>query len=274
MQRYAEGERKAGRRIALVPTMGYFHEGHLQLMQEARRQADRSVVSLYVNPTQFAPTEDFAAYPRDVERDRRMAEAEKVDVLFVPDDRSMYPAGYQTFVTVEDVTNHLCGLSRPLFFRGVTTVCTKLFHLVKPHVTIFGRKDFQQYVTIRRMVRDLNMDIEVIGLPTVRDADGLAMSSRNVYLSAAERADALSLSRSLKWAESLYARGERDAAPIIEGVRERITGQKGTGIDYVQICDTETMKDVERIEGECVLALAVRIGRTRLIDNHVFGEPI
>ena len=274
MQTVAEDERRRGRRIAFVPTMGYFHEGHLNLMRLGRKEADCLAVSIYVNPTQFAPTEDFEAYPRDFERDRRLAEAVGVDWIFYPDNREMYPEGYQTYVAVEGVTKNLCGASRPRFFRGVTTVCTKLFHIVKPHLTVFGRKDFQQYVTIRRMVRDLNMDIEVIGMQTTREPDGLAMSSRNVYLKPQERESALSLSRSLRLAKERYEKGERDAGVILTEVRNFIASHPHTEIDYARICDTETMTDIPRIEGEAVLALAVRVGKTRLIDNHVFGEPL
>jgi pantoate--beta-alanine ligase len=274
MQGFAEAKRCRGRVIAFVPTMGYFHEGHLNLMRIGRKRGDCLIVSIYVNPAQFAPTEDFEAYPRDFERDSRLAEEVGVDVIFCPDNREMYPEGYQTYVEVEGVTNNLCGISRPRFFRGVTTVCTKLFHIVKPHVTIFGKKDFQQYVTIRRMVRDLNMDIEVVGMDTTREPDGLAMSSRNVYLKPEERKSALSLSRSLVLAGELYGKEERDAALILEKVRALIAGYPHTEIDYARICDTTTMKDVARIEGESVLALAVRLGKTRLIDNRVFGESL
>ena len=274
MQGWAEAQRRRGRRIAFVPTMGYFHEGHLNLMRLARRKGDRLVVSIYVNPTQFSPTEDLGAYPRDFERDRKLAESVGVDVIFYPDNREMYPEGYQTYVEVEGVTKNLCGISRPLFFRGVTTVCMKLFHIVQPHITIFGKKDFQQYVTIKRMVRDLNMGIEVAGMDTTREPDGLAMSSRNVYLNTEERKSALSLSRSITLAGELYEKGERNSAYILEKVRSTITKYPDTDIDYVRICDTTTMKDVTLIEGECVLALAVRIGKTRLIDNCVFGEPL
>jgi len=274
MQKYAESERLQGRKICLVPTMGYFHEGHLNLMREGRKRGDCLVVSLYVNPTQFAPTEDFAAYPRDFERDANLAEEVGVDVIFSPDNREMYPDGYQTYVEVKEVTNNLCGVSRPQFFRGVATVCTKLFNIVKPHVAIFGKKDFQQFVTIKRLVRDLNMAIEIVGLPTTREADGLAMSSRNVYLKPGEREAALSLSRSLRLAKALYDEGERDAAGILQRVKEFISGRPPARIDYAQICDGATMKDVVRIEGETVLALAVWVGKTRLIDNHVFGEPL
>jgi pantoate--beta-alanine ligase len=274
MQTVAEDERRRGRRIAFVPTMGYFHEGHLNLMRLGRREADCLAVSIYVNPTQFAPTEDFEAYPRDFERDRRLAKGVGVDWLFYPDNREMYPEGYQTYVEVEGVTKNLCGASRPRFFRGVTTVCTKLFHIVKPHVTVFGRKDFQQYVTIKRMVRDLNMDIEVIGMQTTREPDGLAMSSRNVYLTPEERESALSLSRSLRLAKGCYEKGERDAGVILTELRKFISSHPHTEIDYVRICDTETMSDIPHIDGKAVLALAVRVGKTRLIDNHVFGEPL
>lgn len=246
----------------------------MNLMRIGRKRGDCLVVSIYINPAQFAPTEDLDAYPRDFERDRTLAEEVGVDVIFFPDNREMYPEGYQTHVEVEGITNNLCGISRPLFFRGVTTVCTKLFHIVKPHVTIFGKKDFQQYVTIRRMVRDLNMDIEVVGMDTTRETDGLAMSSRNVYLNPEERISALSLSLSLDLAGELYDNGERDASSILEKVRTWIAGYPHTEIDYAQICDVKTMKDVARIEGECVLALAVRVGKTRLIDNRVFGESL
>jgi pantoate--beta-alanine ligase len=274
MQAIAEAERRRGRRIAFVPTMGYFHEGHLNLMRIGRDQGDCLAVSIYVNPAQFAPTEDFAAYPRDFDRDKRLAEGVGVDWIFYPDNREMYPEGYQTYVEVEGVTQNLCGASRPRFFRGVTTVCTKLFHIVKPHLTVFGRKDFQQYVTIKRMVRDLNMNIEVIGMQTTREPDGLAMSSRNVYLKPQERESALSLNGSLRLAKERYRKGERDTETILSEVREFITGHPHTEIDYVRICDTQTMNDINRIEREAVLVLAVRVGKTRLIDNHVFGEPL
>jgi pantoate--beta-alanine ligase len=274
MQQLAEAQRCRGLKIALVPTMGYFHEGHLNLMRIGRARGDCLVVSIYVNPTQFAPTEDFTAYPRDFERDKRLAEGVGVDVLFCPDNDEMYPPGYQTYVEVEGLTRNLCGISRPRFFRGVTTVCTKLFHIVKPHLTVFGQKDFQQYVTIKRMVQELNMDIEVIGMQTTREPDGLAMSSRNVYLSPQERESALGLSQSLLLARDLYEKGERDAGRILKQVRECINRHSYVKIDYAQICDAATMLDVSEVKRESVLALAVWVGKTRLIDNHVFGEPL
>lgn len=274
MQAVADRERCRGSRIVLVPTMGYFHEGHLNLMRIGRKQGDCLAVSIYVNPTQFAPTEDFEAYPRDFERDRSLAEGVGVDWIFFPDSREMYPEGYQTTVGVERVTSNLCGISRPHFFRGVTTVCIKLFHIVKPHVTVFGRKDFQQYVTVKKMVRDLNMDIEVIGMQTARESDGLAMSSRNIYLKREERESALSLIRSLLIAKKLYEKGERDTDRILTEVREFIDSHPYVRIDYAQICATATMENIPRIDQEAVLALAVWAGKTRLIDNHVFGETL
>lgn len=274
MQAAAEAMRCDGRRIVLVPTMGYFHEGHLNLMRVGRKQGDCLAVSLFVNPTQFAPTEDFATYPRDFERDRSLAEEAGADWLFFPDRAEMYPQGFQTTVAVEGVTRHLCGLSRPHFFQGVTTVCMKLFHIIKPHVTVFGRKDFQQYVTIRKMVADMNMGIEVIGVQTTRESDGLAMSSRNVYLNAEERASARCLSRSLLLAKELYEQGERQTGPILTEVHRLISAHAHVKIDYAQICSTSTMENLSRIDQEAVLALAVWVGKTRLIDNHVFGERL
>ena len=274
MQALSESLRNQGKIVTFVPTMGYFHEGHLNLMREARKRGDCVVISIYVNPTQFGPNEDFEQYPRDFERDRAMAESVGVDVIYYPSNQEMYPPHYQTYVTVEEVTENLCGLSRPGHFRGVATVCAKLFNAVKPHITVFGKKDFQQLAVIKRMVLDLNMDLDVVGMATTREPDGLAMSSRNIYLSAEERVSALSLSRSLKMAKELFDQGERDAAIIIGKVKSLIESHPFTKIDYVQICDTTTMKDAARLDGECVLALAVRVGKTRLIDNYVFGEAL
>jgi pantoate--beta-alanine ligase len=274
MQVLSESLRNQGKIVTFVPTMGYFHEGHLNLMREGRKRGDCVVISIYVNPTQFGPNEDFEQYPRDFERDQAMAERVGVDVIYYPSNQEMYPPNYSTYITVEGVTDNLCGLSRPGHFRGVATVCAKLFNAVKPHVAVFGKKDFQQLVTIKRMVQDLNLDLEIVGMATTREPDGLAMSSRNIYLTAEERMSGLSLSRSLKMARELYERGERDAAKIIGKVRNNIESQPYTKIDYVQICDTTTMKDVARLDGECVIALAVRVGKTRLIDNYVFGEAL
>jgi len=274
MQALSETLRNQGKIVTFVPTMGYFHEGHLNLMREGRRKGDFLVISIYVNPTQFGPNEDFEQYPRNFDRDRAMAESVGVDAIYCPTSQEMYPPGYQTYVTVEGVTDHLCGLSRPGHFRGVATVCAKLFNTVKPHMAIFGKKDFQQLVTIKRMVLDLNMDLEVIGMATTREPDGLAMSSRNIYLSAQERVSALSLSRSLKMARELYEQGGRNAAIIIGEVRKHIESHPHTDIDYIRICDTATLNDAVRLDSECVMALAVRVGKTRLIDNYVFGEAL
>jgi pantoate--beta-alanine ligase len=274
MQVFSEAARNSGRKISFVPTMGYFHDGHLSLMREGRKRADCLVISIYVNPTQFGPMEDFEKYPRDFERDKALAGDVGVDVIFYPENNEMYPEHYQTYVNVEDVTQNLCGMSRPGHFRGVTTVCAKLFNIVKPHYAIFGKKDFQQLAAIKRMVLDLNMDLDIIGMPIVREPDGLAMSSRNVYLKKDERESALSLSRSLKIAKKMYERGERDAAAILAEVRKYIERHPHTNIDYAKICDTMTLKDVGHIEGESVLAFAVRISKTRLIDNYVFGNRL
>jgi pantoate--beta-alanine ligase len=274
MQRYADAQRQRGLRIAFVPTMGYLHRGHLRLMEEGKKHGDCLVTSIYVNPTQFGPKEDLAKYPRDFDMDYKLCQGVGVDVIYFPSNDEMYPQHYQTYVDLEGVTQNLCGLSRPGHFRGVATVCAKLFNLVKPHVAVFGKKDFQQLVVIKRMVADLNMDLEIVGLDTVREPDGLAMSSRNTYLKLEERESALSLSRGLKMAQGMYAGGERDAAVIIGVVSRFIAGHPHATIDYVKICDTTTMKDVARLDGESVMALAVRVGAARLIDNSVFGEPL
>ena len=276
MQAYSESLRLLGKKIAFVPTMGYFHEGHLALMREAKKMADCVVVSIYVNPTQFGPKEDLSKYPRDFDRDLKMAESAQADVIFFPPDTEMYPANYQTYINVERVTQNLCGISRPTHFRGVTTICLKLFNIVKPHFAIFGKKDFQQYIVIKRMVTDLNLDLdlEIIGMATVREADGLAMSSRNVYLKGNERSSALALIGSLKLAQNLYAAGERRAGVIIGAVEKLIKSANSTNIDYIKICDTTNLEDVDEIQSQAVIALAVKVGATRLIDNHVFGEEL
>lgn len=274
MQRFADDLRQKGKRIAFVPTMGFLHRGHLRLMEEGRTRGDCLVTSIYVNPTQFGPKEDLAKYPRDFDMDYKLCQGVGVDVIYFPSNDEMYPEHYQTYVDLDIVTQNLCGLSRPGHFRGVATVCAKLFNLVKPHVAVFGKKDFQQLVVIKRMVADLNMDLEIIGLDTVREPDGLAMSSRNTYLKPEERESALSLSRGLKMAKGMYDKGERDAAAIIDAVSRFIAGHPHAKIDYVKICDTTTIRDLSRMEGECVMALAVRVGVARLIDNYVFGETL
>jgi pantoate--beta-alanine ligase len=274
MQNYSESLRQQGKKISFVPTMGYFHEGHLALMKEAKKLADCLVVSIYVNPTQFGPKEDFSKYPRDFDRDSKMAQSVDADVIFFPSNQEMYPENYHTYVNVEKVTENLCGLSRPGHFRGVTTVCAKLFNIVKPHVAIFGKKDFQQFVTIKTMVADLNMDLRIIGLTTIREKDGLAMSSRNVYLQEDERPSALKLVASLRLAQKMYDDGEKNVTKVISKVKEMIETAPHTSVDYVKICSTKNLTDVDEITDEAVIVLAVKVGKTRLIDNHVFGEKL
>ena len=272
VQRRCEDLRLAGKILALVPTMGFFHEGHLELMRVAKRNADAVIISIFVNPTQFGPSEDFAAYPRDMEGDLAKAGNAGVDIAFTPTVKEMYPEGFQTTVSVGNLTNHLCGLYRPGHFQGVTTVVAKLFNIAKPHIAVFGQKDFQQLTVITKMVKDLNMDIQVVGMPTYREPDGLAMSSRNTYLSGAERKSALALKKSLDFASGMYDRGERDAARIKAAVEETILSHPHTVIDYVTVCDPVTLEEVETLTGETLIALAVRVGKTRLIDNCLLGR--
>jgi pantoate--beta-alanine ligase len=270
MKEFSSRARRAGKIITFVPTMGFFHEGHLSLMREGRRRGDLLTVSLFVNPTQFGPNEDFRNYPRDFERDRTMAEEVGTDILFAPEAIEIYPPDHQTIVRVEKVTGNLCGKSRPTHFQGVTTVVMMLFEIVIPHVAIFGEKDYQQLITIQQMVRDLHMSIEVVGMPTVREADGLAMSSRNSYLLPEERKAALSLYRSLQKAKELLQKGERRAERIFPEMKWILQSEPLVRIDYVQICDAYTLQDVDRIEGDVVVALAAYLGKTRLIDNLVY----
>jgi pantoate--beta-alanine ligase len=269
MQQESNRLLEAGNTIAFVPTMGYFHEGHLALMREGRRHGDALIISIFVNPTQFAPTEDFQAYPRDLNRDVHLAESVGVDVIFAPEADTMYEEGHQTYVNLEALSLYLCGASRPGHFRGVATVVTKLFNIVKPHVALFGEKDYQQLAIIRRLARDLNLPIRIIGVPTVREADGLAMSSRNTYLSPDERRSALSLYQSIQLARERVSQGVRKARQLIAEASGLIQSQPHTRIDYVTLCDTETLEDVQLIDKPSLMVLAVWIGHTRLIDNAV-----
>ncbi len=272
MKTWSERTRNEGARIGFVPTMGYFHEGHLALMRRAKELADKLVVSIFVNPIQFGPQEDFAAYPRDLERDARLAEEVGVDVLFVPDDQEMYPPGYQTFVEVTELSKPLCGAKRPGHFRGVATVVLKLFNIVRPHLAVFGLKDYQQFLVIRQMVKDLNLDVEIIGHPIVREKDGLAMSSRNTYLSPEERQSALCLYQALRLAQEKIKEGNREVAALKEELSRFILSHPYTKIDYIEFCDPETLAPVDYINQKTLLALAVFVGRARLIDNTIL-EP-
>ncbi len=272
MQRFSDALHRQGKTVAVVPTMGFLHEGHLSLMRLGKQKSDVLVVTIFVNPTQFGPGEDFEDYPRDWERDRQLVESVGADCIFAPEAAEMYPEGYQSAVTVRHITQNLCGLSRPTHFEGVATVVAKLFNCTKPDCAIFGQKDFQQLMVIRRMVRDLDFDIEIVGAPIVREEDGIAMSSRNTYLSEEERRSARSLSRALSEVKALCAGGERDAGTLVRHAAGIIGAEKLGRIDYVKICDVDTMQDTGRITGAAAMALAVHFSRARLIDNVLLGE--
>ncbi len=267
MQSRALAWRREGKKTVLVPTMGYFHQGHVSLMDYGRTVGDPLVVSLFVNPTQFGPNEDLGRYPRNFERDCELAAAAGVDVIFTPSPEEMYPPGFQTYVQVEELSRGLCGASRPGHFGGVATVVLKLFNLVQPEIAIFGEKDYQQLVVLQRLARDLNLPVTVVGRPLVREADGLALSSRNTYLSPEERRRALSLVAALEAAREAVAAGDRTAAGIVAAARRVLTQTPGVEIDYVELVHPDTLERIERLEGPARLALAARLGKTRLIDN-------
>jgi pantoate--beta-alanine ligase len=273
MRAWADRTRAAGRRIGLVPTMGYLHDGHIGLVAEARRSADDVVVSIFVNPLQFGANEDLARYPRDLAGDRARLQAAGATVLYLPAPDDMYPRGFQTEVAVNRVSVELCGRSRPGHFRGVTTVVTKLFNAVKPHVAIFGEKDFQQLAVIRRMAADLDFGIDVVGMPIVREADGVAMSSRNANLSAVERAAAACLSSALAAGRDAVAAGIHRTDDVLARVRGVIAAEPLARVDYIEVVDADTIEPIEHIDRPALLALAVFIGRTRLIDNTVLAAP-
>ena len=267
MTTFVKMMKKEGRSIGLVPTMGCLHEGHMSLVRAAKKHTDVVVMSIFVNPIQFGPKEDFEKYPRDLKRDEELARDAGVDVIFYPSLKDMYPEGYATYVTIEALTKNLCGGSRPGHFSGVATVVTKLFNIVKPNIAYFGQKDMQQALMIKKMAADLNMDLEVKIMPTVRGKGGLAMSSRNMYLSETESKDAVILHQSLKQAESLIKGQERDAKKIIKTIEDMIKSKPTAKIDYVAIVDTKELRDVKTLSGEIMIALAVFFGNTRLIDN-------
>lgn len=254
--------------IGFVPTMGFLHEGHLSLMKAAKEKSDYVIVSIFVNPTQFGPNEDLASYPRDLERDVELCRSVGVDLVFAPEVEEMYPSGYSTYVECEgDITKKLCGASRPSHFKGVTSVVNKLFNIVQPHMAFFGQKDAQQVAVIEKMVRDLNMPVQIISCPIVREADGLAMSSRNAYLSAEERKDALVLSQALKHAQSRLENGERNAGRLKDEMRDKIESISSSTVDYISIVSATTLEDITEVKGDVLFAVAVKIGKTRLIDN-------
>jgi len=259
--------RLAGKRLGFVPTMGALHEGHLSLVRAARAGSDLVAASIFVNPTQFGPSEDLAKYPRSFERDCELLEREGVELLFAPAVEEMYPAGAVTWVTVEELSGKLDGRSRPGHFRGVTTVVAKLFHIVEPDAAFFGQKDAAQVAIIRRMVHDLNMPVEIVVCPIVREADGLAMSSRNSYLDPAQRKQALVLHRSLMQVQKLVAAGEQDAARLVAAGRVEFAGESAVRLDYFEIVDPDTLDPVKDVSGRALVAVAAYVGNTRLIDN-------
>jgi pantoate--beta-alanine ligase len=270
MQREAERFRLAGKKIGFVPTMGYLHEGHLKLIQEAKRSSDVVILSIFVNPTQFSPTEDLSRYPRDFERDKDLATGSEVDILFNPEASEIYSPDFETYVEAQEASQVLEGAFRPTHFRGVTTVVAKLFNICKPHVAVFGQKDAQQVFIVKKMVRDLNSDVSIVVVPIVREPDGLAMSSRNVYLSKEERKNATVLHESLVSAEKAIQNGARDARPLQTEMKEMIRAKGSPSIDYVAFVNPETFRETEVVSKPKVLiALAVRFGNTRLIDNAV-----
>ncbi|MBI4491960.1 MAG: pantoate--beta-alanine ligase [Chloroflexi bacterium] len=263
--------RQAVRPLGLVPTMGYLHEGHLSLVRRAREESATLAATIFVNPTQFGPTEDYATYPRNLERDLGLLREAGVDLVFAPTVEEMYPPGYDTYVTIGSVAERLEGAARPGHFRGVATVVAKLFNLLQPDRAYFGQKDAQQVVVIRKLVADLNLTVEVVALPIVREPDGLALSSRNVYLSPPERQAALVLWHSLQTVEARFRAGERDAEQLRGAMRAVLAAEPLAEVDYVSVADAATLDELSRVDRPTLVSLAVRIGRTRLIDNFVLG---
>ena len=266
--------KRAGLRVGLVPTMGYLHEGHASLIRRAVTECDKVVVSIFVNPTQFGPNEDLDSYPRDMEHDTALCEDLGAAMIFNPEPEEMYPQGSSTFVEVQGLNEHLCGRNRPTHFRGVCTVVNKLFTIVAPHAAYFGQKDAQQFAILSRMVRDLNMDIKMVGCPIVREEDGLAKSSRNAYLSPDERQAALVLSKALNMGKSLLEQGEAESATVIQQMCAMIATEPLARIDYVEIVDGATLSPLETVNRPVLVALAVQIGKTRLIDNFFYAPEV
>ena len=261
--------RKKGLSVGLVPTMGYLHEGHQSLIKKSVEQNDRTVVSVFVNPMQFGPTEDLESYPRDLEADARLVESTGGDLIFNPEPEEMYKDGFCSFVNMTGLPDALCGLTRPVHFKGVCTVVNKLFNIVKPDRAYFGEKDAQQLAIIMRMVKDLNMDIELVGCPIIREADGLAKSSRNIYLTPEERKAAVILSKSVALGKKMVAEGEKDAKKIVTAMKELINSEPLATIDYVEMVDMDTMKAIDEVKGHVLCAMAVKFGKARLIDNFI-----
>lgn len=261
--------KKQGLTVGLVPTMGYLHEGHQSLIKKSVEQNDRTVVSVFVNPIQFGPNEDLESYPRDLEADAKLCESTGADIIFNPEPEEMYADGFVSFINMTGLPNALCGLTRPIHFKGVCTVVGKLFNIVTPDRAYFGQKDAQQLAIIMRMVKDLNFDIEIVGCPIIREADGLAKSSRNIYLTPEERKAAVVLGKAVKLGQDMIADGERDAAKIVGEMKKLISAEPLATIDYVEMVNMDTMQSIEKAEGHVLCAMAVKFGKARLIDNFI-----
>ena len=262
--------KKEGLTVGLVPTMGFLHEGHQSLIAASVKENDRTVVSVFVNPTQFGPNEDFEAYPRDIEKDRALCESTGADLIFNPEPEEMYPEGFCTYTNITGLSDALCGKSRPIHFKGVCTVVSKLFNIVGADKAYFGEKDAQQLAIIRRMVRDMNIPVEIVGCPIIREEDGLAKSSRNTYLNPEERKAALILSKAVFAGKDMVENGEKSAEKIVSSMKEIIKSEPLAEIDYVEMVDMNTMKNIDSVEGTVLCAIAVKIGKTRLIDNFIY----
>lgn len=267
LRQHLEDKRKEGFTVGFVPTMGYLHQGHLSLIKTSVEENDLTVLSIYVNPTQFAPNEDLDKYPRDIEKDKELAQEVGADIIFIPTDEIMYKKGHRTYVNVEGLTEHLCGRSRPTHFQGVTTIVAKLLNIVSPHRAYFGQKDAQQAIVIKRMVEDLNMHVKVVVCPIVREEDGLAMSSRNTYLGESERHQAVVLYKALQEAKTAIGQGLNEASKVRELMHQRVLTQSAARIDYVSIVNEDTLEEVTKIKGKILIAIAVKFGSIRLIDN-------
>ena len=271
MQKFSDSLKKEGRKIGFVPTMGFLHDGHLSLIDESKKNSDITVVSIYVNPTQFSPDEDFDKYPRDFERDENLCKGAGVDVIFYPDEKIMYSDKHKTFIVTEELSNKLCGVSRPEHFRGVTTIVAKLFNIVKPDIAIIGQKDAQQSIIIKRMVEDLNIDIDIFIAPIVRETDGLAMSSRNKYLSLKHRKHAAIIHTALVKANELIKKGEKQSKAIFESIYNHLLSVPDLKIDYVSIVDMNNLEPIEKVGKNTLIAIAVYFDSTRLIDNIIIN---
>jgi pantoate--beta-alanine ligase len=274
IQKLSNEIRQTDQCIGFVPTMGYLHDGHISLLKTARSQSDFVVLSIFVNPTQFGPQEDLSIYPNNLPKDLAAAKQAGVDVVFTPTERDLYSTNYQTFVNLNELPNHLCGLHRPIHFQGVATIVTKLFNIVKPHIAFFGEKDYQQLAIVRQMVIDLNFEIKIAGCPIIREKDGLAMSSRNIFLTTKQRQSALSLNKALNQAQQKVLQGITDSKSLIAEAQKNISSQPEAMVEYIRVCDKDTLADLPSVNKDCLMAMAVKVGSTRLIDNCILFYKI